>query len=71
MLGGGDKLAGGSIRATFTAGKIVSDKRWSDAFDDLDLVRFNGGLDESSNEAAVESDNTVKGNTRLREVVKK
>jgi hypothetical protein len=71
MRNGGDKLASGGIKATFGPVEKVSDQKWAAAFEDLDLERFNGVPNESSHEAAVESDDTVEGNARLREVVKK
>ena len=38
--GSGDKLARGAVRAQFSPATGVSDKTWSDAFDDFDLVAF-------------------------------
>ena len=40
MKGGGDRLASGAIKASFGPVEKISDERWAEAFDDLDLKRF-------------------------------
>ena len=39
-LNGGDKLASGAVKASFGPVEKVSDEKWAEAFDNLDLKRF-------------------------------